>query len=391
MRGSTTGKRDYYAVLGLERSANDEDIKKAYRQKALEFHPDRNKTEGASDRFKEVNEAYQVLSDADTRARYDQYGHAGVNGAAGGGFDGFGDVGGFGDIFESFFGGASSTRSRPSRGRDLEIGLEVPFRDAVFGSVHLRRVRRRVICDRCSGKRAEPGTSVNTCGSCNGTGQVRRSARIMFGSFEQITECPTCEATGSVVSDPCRDCYGRGAVNRDATIEITVPSGIDDGTRIVMRGHGDLGDHGGEPGDLFVRVHVQQDTLFSRRGSDVHLTMEVHAIKAMLGDRVTVPTLEAEAELDLPAGVQTGQTLRVEGAGIPPLHGRGRRGDQIVTVYVKTPDKFNKRQRKLLLDLADAFAKDNGKALDPEFVRMDSPRGRSGGIWDWIRSTFAGD
>lgn len=390
MAGPGTGKRDLYDVLDIDRSANEEEIRRAYRKKALEFHPDRNKSEGASDRFKEVNEAYQVLSDADQRARYDRFGHSGVNGNAGGGFDGFGDIGGFGDIFESFFGGASSTR--PARGRDLEIGLEVPFRDAVFGATHNRRIRRRVTCDRCDGSRGEPGTTVSQCTTCNGTGQVRRTARVIFGNFEQISECPTCAATGTIVNDPCTGCRGSGVVNRDATIEIAVPSGIEDGTRIVMRGHGDVGERGAEPGDLYVRLHIAEDDLFVRRGNDVHVTMELHAIMAMLGDTVRVPTLEGEEELEVQPGVQTGATLTIPGAGIPYLHGRGRRGDQVVSIYVKTPERFNKRQSELLRELAESFAKENGRALDPEFVSIATPRGeRQGGIWDWLRSAFTGD
>lgn len=391
MAGSTTtGKRDYYEVLGVGRRANEEEIKKAYRKKALEFHPDRNKSEGATELFKEVNEAYQILSDSSTRARYDQFGHAGVNGSAGRGFDGHADVGGWGDIFESFFGGAAGTR--PTRGRDLEINLEIPFRDAVFGAVHSRRIRRRVVCNRCNGDRAEPGASVDQCATCRGTGQVRRSARMIFGSFEQVSDCPTCDAMGTVVSDPCRNCYGRGVVNRDSTIEINVPSGVDDGTRIVMRGHGDVGDRGQQSGDLYVRLHIEEDELFIRRGNDLHVTMEIHPITAMLGDRVQVPTLDNEYELDIPAGVQTGETLIIPDAGIPHLHSNDRRGDQVVTVFVKTPNQFTKRQSELLHELADAFAKENGDALDPEFVSMHKPRsGRHGGLWDWIRSTFSGE
>ena len=390
MAGPRTDKRDYYEVLGLDRSANEEDVRKAYRKKALEFHPDRNKSEGASDKFKEVNEAYQILSDPESRARYDRFGHSGVNGNAGRGFDGFGDIGGFGDIFESFFGGATSTR--PARGRDLEIGLEVPFRDAVFGATHTRSIRRRVICDRCDGSRAEPGATVNQCGTCDGTGQVRRSARMMFGSFEQISDCPTCEATGSIVNDPCKACRGRGVVNRNSTIEITVPSGVDDGTRIIMRGHGDVGDRGGEPGDLYVRLHIAEDDLYTRRGNDIHLTMELHAIKAMLGQTASVPTLEGDVELEVHAGIQTGETLTIPGAGVPPLHGRGRRGDLIVSVYVKTPERFTKRQTELLSELAESFAKENGRPLDPEFGPMDRRRGgRRGGIWDWLRTAFVGE
>ena len=390
MAGPRTGKRDLYDVLGIERGANEEEVRKAYRKKALEFHPDRNKSEGASDRFKEVNEAYQVLSDPEQRSRYDRFGHRGVDGNPGRGFDGFGDIGGFGDIFESFFGGATS--NRPARGRDLEIGLEVPFRDAIFGANHNRRIRRRVTCDRCDGTRAEPGSTVRQCGTCDGTGQVRRTARVIFGNFEQISECPTCAATGTIINDPCSGCRGLGVVNRDATIQISVPSGIEDGTRIVMRGHGDVGEHGAEPGDLFVRLHVQDDDLFVRRGNDIYITMEIHAIMAMLGDKVTVPTLEGDTKLDVKPGAQTGATLTIPGAGVPHLHNDARRGDQIVSIYVKTPERFTKRQSELLRELAESFAKENGRPLDPEFVSIAKPRGgKQSGIWDWLRSAFMGD
>ncbi len=385
-------KRDYYEVLDVPRNANDEEIKKAFRRQALRYHPDRNRNDGASDRFKEINEAYQVLSDSEARSRYNQFGHAGVNGNRGRGFEGFSDFGGFGDIFESFFGGAAGTRTR--RGSDLEVVLDVPFRDAVFGVALETDIRRKETCSRCDGQRGEPGTGVSVCETCGGSGQVRRAQRTLFGSFEQITGCPTCQGVGNMVSDPCSRCRASGVISMARKVAINVPQGVDDGTRIVMRGHGDVGEMGGENGDLYVRIRVEPDPIFTRRGNDVYIRAELHVVSAILGGEITVPTLEGEREITIPAGVQTGQQMFLSEMGVPVLRGNGVRGDQIVQIAVVTPRNLSSEQEHIIREFADVVLAEDRRALDPVIVRNDlsgDMRGdRNGGIWGWLKDAFIG-
>lgn len=386
-------KRDYYEVLEVPRNANEEDIKKAFRRKALEYHPDRNREEGATERFKEINEAYQVLSDSESRARYDRFGHRGVNGNAGRGFDGFSDFGGFGDIFESFFGGASATRTR--RGRDVELALSVSFREAIFGATRETEIVRREVCSRCKGTRGEPGSATQTCNTCNGNGKVRRAQRTLFGNFEQISECPTCRGIGTRVERECLRCNAAGVANNRRKISIDIPAGVDDGTRIVMRGHGDAGEYGGTAGDLYVRVHVEHDRVFTRSGNDVVIRAELNVVSAMLGGTITVPTLEGDKEVTIDPGVQTGHQIVMRGLGVPRLRNDGPRGDQIVQIAVITPRSLTSQQKQIVEQLGDTMRATDDRALDPVIVENEISYGThsndsDNGIWSWLKGAFTG-
>ena len=388
-------KRDYYEVLDIPRTANEEDIKKAFRRMALQYHPDRNREDGATERFKEINEAYQVLSDPESRARYDRFGHQGVNGNGSRGFEGFSDFGGFGDIFESFFGGAAGTRVR--RGRDIELGLSISFRDAIFGTSRDTHVSRREICSRCNGTRGEPGSTTTTCQTCNGSGKVRRAQRTLFGNFEQISECPTCRGVGTRVDRACSQCNAIGVSNSRRKISIDIPPGVDDGTRIVMRGYGDVGELGGPSGDLYVRVRVEPDRVFTRSGNDVLIRAELNIVSAMLGGLITIPTLEGDTEIRVEPGIQTGQHKVLRGLGVPRLRNDGPRGDQIVQFAVVTPRSLTDEQKKLVHQLGDTMRATDDRALDPVIVENDISYGshssqdeNDSGIWSWLKGAFTG-
>ena len=387
-------KRDYYEVLEIPRTANEEDIKKAFRRKALQFHPDRNREDGATERFKEINEAYQVLSDSESRARYDRFGHQGVNGNAGRGFEGFSDFGGFGDIFESFFGGAAGTRVR--RGQDVELSLTISFRDAIFGTSREANVMRQEICSRCSGSRGEPGSTKSTCQTCNGAGKVRRAQRTLFGNFEQISECPTCRGIGTRVDRPCIQCNAIGVANNRRKISIDIPPGVDDGTRIVMRGHGNVGEYGGQTGDLYVRVTVEPDRVFSRSGNDVLIRAELNVVSAMLGGMIIVPTLEGDQEVRVDPGVQTGHQIILRGLGVPRLRNDGPRGDQVIQIAVITPRSLTMEQKDIVRKLGDTMRATDERALDPIIVENDimygsrSTQDDDNGIWSWLKGAFSG-
>ncbi len=388
-------KRDYYEVLEIPRTANEEDIKKAFRRLALQYHPDRNREAGATERFKEINEAYQVLSDSESRARYDRFGHQGVNGNAGNGFEGFSDFGGFGDIFESFFGGASGTRVR--RGRDVELALSISFREAIFGSNRETDVMRREICSRCNGSRGEPGSQKTTCQTCNGSGKVRRAQRTLFGNFEQIGECSTCRGIGTRVDRACNQCNATGVANNRRKISIDIPAGVDDGNRIVMRGHGDVGELGGQAGDLYVRVQIEPDRVFTRSGNDVLIRAELNVVTAMLGGEITVPTLEGDKTVTIEPGVQTGNQSVLTGLGVPRLRNDGPRGDQIIQFAVVTPRSLTTEQKDLVRQLGDTMRATDGRALDPVIVENDvtygarsAQNGSENGIWSWLKGAFSG-
>ncbi len=349
-----TQQRDYYEVLGVPRNASPEDLKKAFRQQALKFHPDRNKDPEASEQFKEVNAAYQILSDPERRRAYDRFGHAGVsNGAAGRGFDDFQNFGGFGDIFDAFFGGSS--RRGPSRGNDLEYEVTVSFTESAFGIEKEFDVDRQESCSRCEGSRAEPGTQPATCATCGGSGEVRRVQRMVFGQFQQVAQCSTCAGTGQTIETPCTNCRGRGTERRTRKIAVEIPAGIDDGSRIVMRGQGEKGAMNGPAGDLYVYVRVEPHELFERHGNDVLAEVSVNIAQAALGTVLTVPTIDGEQELKVPAGTQTGKVFRIRNAGIPHVGNSARRGDQLVAVRVATPRKLSDRQRELFEELAESL------------------------------------
>jgi molecular chaperone DnaJ len=345
-------KRDYYEILGLSRSASETEIKSAYRKLAMQYHPDRNPNNpDAEEKFKEVTEAYAVLIDAEKRSAYDRFGHAGVSGSPGGGFDPsafqdlsdiFGEFFGIGDLF----GGAGRRRTRSQRGPDLREDLTLEFEEAVFGSETKVSVRRHEACEECSGAGTAPGKSPVTCRSCQGRGQVR----YQQGFFSMARTCPTCQGAGSVITDPCPKCKGEGRVLRQRTVEAKVPAGVEDGTRIRFAGYGEAGAYGGPPGDLYVVLHVKEHPFFAREGNDLHCVIPISFTQAALGDEINVPTLEGDQTLKIPEGTQSGTTFRIKNRGVPVLQGRGK-GDLFVEVRAQTPTKLTKRQRELLQEL----------------------------------------
>lgn len=371
---------DYYETLGVERGANDEQIRRAFRRKAMEFHPDRNKTPGAEDKFKEINEAYQVLSDQDKRSRYDRFGHAGVNGGGDRPFDGFDPFGGFGDIFDTFFGGGTRTANQPRPGEDIAQRVNLTFEEAVFGCERDIEIQRVEPCHLCSGAGNEPGTPISTCTTCNGSGQVRRAQRSVFGQFAVTSPCAPCNGSGKYIETHCHICRGRGYERRQRSRTVTIPAGVNDGMQVRITGEGDAGANGGPPGNLYVQVRVQEHALFSRDDEDLVLRMGINIAEATLGCTKDVPTLDDEGvELEIPAGTQTGRVFRVRGYGVPRLRRDGRatnrRGDIRVMVDVQIPQRVNKYQRKLLEDLAYSF--DNHGNAPPEPTKSKPRRKRN--------------
>jgi molecular chaperone DnaJ len=359
----TTSKRDYYDVLNISRDASEEDIKKAFRKLALEFHPDRNRSEGAEGRFKEVNEAYQILSDAKKRSDYDRFGHAAVGSNGGRGFDGYENFGGFGDIFDAFFGSGfgAQTRARPNAprpGNDLQTSITIEFEEAVFGVEKDIEIERIDVCSRCHGTRGEPGSQTVTCRNCNGAGQVRRSQQGFFGQFVQVTTCGVCRGEGSTITNPCTQCRGMGRERRKRKLAVRVPGGIDDGTQIRLSREGEAGLNGGRPGDLYVVVRVRGHGLFQRDGTDIHYSLPLDITQATLGAKVKVPTLEGEEELSIPAGTQPGDRFTLKNKGVPYLR-QNQRGSQIVTAEIRVPTSLTDDQRKMFEALAESMGKND--------------------------------
>ena len=354
-------KRDYYEVLGVGRDASDADIKKAYRKLAKQYHPDLNPGDKTAEaNFKEVNEAYEVLSDPQKRARYDQFGHAGVDpnsfGGAGAGFGDF-DFGGINDIFESFFGfggfGRSSrSRSGPRKGADLKYTVEISFEEAAFGVEKEIKIDRNENCSNCGGSGAKPGTSPVTCKHCNGTGQIQYRQNTPFGQIINTRTCDACHGEGKVITDPCPTCNGRGKVRKTVKKKLDIPAGIDDGQTISIRGEGDPGSKGGPPGDLFVTVNVKPHPIFKRQGNDVVCEIPITFVQAALGAELEVPTLDGKVKYTMPEGTQTGTIFRLKNKGIPYLRGNGR-GDQYVKVEIDVPKKLNEKQKELLRQFAE--------------------------------------
>lgn len=344
-------KQDYYEVLGVPRNASDEEIKRAFRKLAFKYHPDRNKELGAEEKFKEINEAYQVLSDPEKRHRYDRYGRVDVER----GFPDF-DFGGLGDIFESFFGGFGTPFGRtaqraPQKGDSLQSHLTLSFQEAVFGCKKEVEIQRVEFCPSCHGIGSEQGTNPETCPDCRGTGQVRKVQQSIFGRFTHITTCSRCEGSGTVINNPCSQCKGRGRIKEKRKIMVNVPAGVDEGYRLRLNGEGCAGVYGGPPGDLYVTLSVKPHNLFHRDGSDILYELSINFAQAALGDEVRVPSLDGKAELKIPPGTQNGKTFRFKGKGIPHVDGRGR-GDLLVKVSVTTPQHLDKNQRRLFEELA---------------------------------------
>ena len=363
----TSRKRDYYDILEVGRGASEEEIKSAFRKLALEYHPDRNKKDGAVEKFKEVNEAYQVLADSKKRAGYDQFGHAGLGQNGARGFDGFENFGGFGDIFDAFFGGSGArTRTTARRGGDLQYSMTVTFEEAVFGTEEPLEVRRTEVCGDCRGTRNQPGTEPARCPECNGMGKVRRGHQSIFGQFTQVMTCGRCRGEGRVITNPCSRCKGTGRELQNRKLVVSIPAGIETGTQMRLSGEGEPGSNGAPPGDLYVSIRVKSHPLFQRDGYDLILPHSVNIAQAALGATFKVPTLEGDAEIGIPQGTQTGDVVRLKGKGVPRLGSGNQRGDLIATIIVETPRSLNDDQRRLLWELARSFGDDGTAGGDED-------------------------
>ena len=359
-------KRDYYEVLGVGRNATPEEIKKAYKKLAKKYHPDLNPdSKTAEEKFKEVSEAYSVLSDDNQRARYDQFGHEGLNNQGfGGGFGGFGGFGGqgfdMGDIFSSFFGGGfggGQTRdpSAPQCGGDLRLDLTVTFEEAAKGVEKEVSITRMEACSKCKGSGAKPGTGRETCSTCGGSGRIRINQTTPFGQFQTVKTCSACGGAGSIIKEPCPECSGSGRVKKHHKLKINVPAGVDNGSRLRMQGEGEGGTNGGGSGDLFVYITVKPHKLFKREGDNVYLEQQISFAEAALGADIEVPTLDGPVKLTIPEGTQTGTTFRLRGRGFPKLRGYGR-GDQHVKVKLFTPQRLTEEQKELLRKFDSTYA-----------------------------------
>jgi molecular chaperone DnaJ len=364
-------KRDYYETLGLGRGAGDDELKRAYRRLAVQFHPDRNPGDKqAEEKFKEINEAYQVLSDSEKRAQYDRFGHAAFQGPHGpGGFGGFDFTQGFeevfSDIFGDFFGtGRGRSRSRSRRGDDLRYDLEVEFEEAARGAEKVVKFQRLVTCDACNGTRARGGSEgAHTCPNCRGTGQVRTQQ----GFFSISTTCGQCRGEGMIIADPCPKCQGQGRIRKPVSLSVRIPPGVDNGSRLKLRNEGEAGFGGGPAGDLYVVVHVKEHPLFVRQDNDVVIEVPVSFPQAALGGEIDVPTLDGKLKLKVPAGTQSGKVIRLKGKGFVDLHGYGR-GDQLVRIVIETPRRLSARQRELLEEFARLSGEDVNHPLSKGFV-----------------------
>lgn len=375
-------KRDYYEILGVNKDVTKDELKKAYRKLALQYHPDRNKEPDAEEKFKEISEAYGVLNDAEKRSRYDQFGHAGVDGTwsredifRGVDFEdlfrGFGS-GGFGDsIFDIFFGGRGRRRGGPQPGSDLRTELAVSFEDAYHGVEREIEIPRTETCAVCGGSGARPGTDVKSCSTCGGSGQTTRVQQTPFGQFMTTSTCPTCRGQGKTIDTPCSECHGSGQVEKRRKIKVKVPAGIENNSRMRISGEGEHGTRGGPPGDLYVDIYVKPHKLFKRIGNDILLETPVSFTQVSLGDEIKVPTVDGHVRLKIPAGTQTGATFRIKDKGMPYIHGHGH-GDLHVKVNVQVPKKLSEKQRELLREFAELSgekpAKENEKGLFEKVV-----------------------
>lgn len=358
-------QRDYYEVLGVDKDASEQDIKKAFRKKARKYHPDVNPDDKeAEKRFKEVNDAYETLSDPQKRQQYDQFGpdgpqFGGFGGGQGPGGAGFGgDFGDIGDIFNMFFGGGAGgygqRKNGPRRGNDLRADLLIDFETAVFGGKETITVARHKVCDTCHGSGAKPGTSPHTCSRCGGTGRVISAQQTPFGRIQTQSTCPECGGSGEIIDEPCPSCSGQGMRRETVTLDVTIPAGVDNGNRLRMQGEGEVGEHGGPAGDLFIYIRVKPHPVFERVDNDIHMEQPINVAQAALGDEIEVPTLEGRLKFKIPAGVQSGTRFRLKGKGIKGMRSFGR-GDQYVTVVVETPKGLTDEQKELFTKLSESL------------------------------------
>jgi molecular chaperone DnaJ len=374
-------KRDYYEVLGIPRGASQDEIKNAFRRLARQYHPDVSQEANAEERFKEINEAYGILSDNEKRAAYDRFGHAGVQGT--GGMPDF--TSDFADIFDEIFGGfggfggfgRSGQRSRnvPRRGQDLQLAIDLTFEEAVFGVDKEIEFQRDEMCSTCQGSKAEPGTSPVRCSTCNGTGEVRQVRQTLLGSMVQVSPCPNCGGLGEAIATPCHTCNGRGLERKTRKKIVTIPAGVDNGNQIRLGGEGQPGINGGPTGNLYLLIQVKKHKFFRRRENDILLDLDINVAQAALGAEVTIPTVDGEERLKIPAGIQPGKVLRLRNKGVPYLRSSGR-GDQLVVVNVAVPKSLTADQRSLFEQLA--------KSLGSEVL----PQERS--FFDWLKETLGG-
>jgi molecular chaperone DnaJ len=374
-------KQDYYEILGVSRDAGPDEIKKAFRKLARQYHPDVNREPAAEAKFKEVNEAYEILSDDQKRAAYDRYGHAAFgNGAgAGGAGAGYGNFTDINDIFNEFFGGFSRAgtaqqRRSPRRGADLRYDLKLDFLEAVFGVEKEVDIVRNETCPRCTGNGAEPGTSPSRCRTCNGAGEVRRMQQSILGSFVSVTACPTCGGSGEVIAVPCKQCGGKKQVRSTRSLSVNIPPGVDNGTQIRLNNEGEPGANGGPPGNLYVVINVTPHAYFRRKDQDIIVEVGINVAQAALGDEVEVPTVDGKEKLVIPPGTQSGSVFRIKNKGVPHLR-RTARGDEIVVVDVGVPQNLSTEQRKLFLELAKTL----GKEVIPQQEK---------GFFDKLRDAF---
>ena len=352
--------RDYYETLGVSRNAEQDEIKRAYRKLARKYHPDVNKDEGAEETFKEVSRAYEVLSEPEMRARYDRFGEAGVGGAAaGGGFQDFQDMGGFADIFETFFngfsgqGGGQQRRRGPARGDDLRLNLKLDFKEAVFGGEKEIRIAHLETCQTCTGSGAKPGTSPRTCSACNGAGQVRKPTRTPFGIFHQVSTCPNCSGRGEIIENRCETCGGSGQKQTNKKLKITVPAGVENGTRLRVSNEGDAGKRNGPAGDLYVYLVVNEDPKFKRDGINIMSDLKVSYLQAILGCELEVETVDGKVAMQVPSGTQPNTVLSLDGRGVPRLGNPVSRGKHLITVKVDIPTRLKAGEKELLTQLAE--------------------------------------
>ena len=369
-------KRDFYEVLGLSKGASEEEIKKAYRKLARQYHPDVNKAADAADKFKEAKEAYEVLSDGQKRATYDQFGHVDPN--QGGGFGGAGDFGGFGDIFDMFFGGGGGGRRNPNapqRGSDLQYTMTIDFKEAIFGKETDITIPRTEDCDTCAGSGAKKGTKKETCSVCRGSGQQEVVQDTVFGRIVNRRVCSACHGQGTIIRDKCSDCRGAGRVKKSRKIHVKVPAGVDDGAQLRVSGEGEPGVRGGPAGDLYVVLRVKSHEYFEREGDDIYCEVQVSFVQAALGDEIEVPTLTGKETIKIPAGTQSGHYSRLKGKGVPRLRGYGQ-GDQHVKIVVVTPTNLNEQQKDILRE----FSRVSG----------DTANGQGGSIFERMKK-FLGD